>query len=43
MIVFGCPSYCRRTLNHFDLIEMLLTINDRDKVLKTDGGLKIVA
>lgn len=43
MIVFGCPFNSRQTLDHFDLIELLLTINNGDKILKRDGVLEVSA
>lgn len=40
MVVFGCPSYCRRTLDHFDLAELLLTVNNNDTIVRTGSGLE---
>ena len=36
MIVFGRPFYCRQTLNHFDLAELLLAVNTSDKINNSD-------
>ena len=39
MIVLGCPSYCRRTLDHFNLAKLPLTVSNKDKIVTTDGEL----
>ena len=40
MIVLSSPFYCRQTFNHFDLAELLVTVNNSGKMSKIDDGRK---
>ena len=36
VIVFVRPFYCRQTLNHFEVVELLVTVNKNDKINNSD-------